>query len=66
MTDHSRIFTVASDKALINLIASARTRLVAIAPVLPKFVADVLACWLDDLGQLGVHGAITYRPYPFG
>ncbi len=36
MTDHSRIFAVASDEALVDLIASARTRLVVIAPALTK------------------------------
>ena len=54
MTDHSRIFAVASDEALVDLIASARKRLVVIAPALTKPVADALSRRLDDLGQLSV------------
>ena len=54
MTDHSRIFAVASDEALVDLIASARIRLVVIAPALTKPVADALSRRLDDLGQLSV------------
>jgi hypothetical protein len=54
MTDHGRIFAVASDEALVNLIASAKARLVVIAPALPKPVAAALSCRLGDLGQLSV------------
>jgi leucyl aminopeptidase (aminopeptidase T) len=54
MTDHSRIFAVASDEALVDLIDSVRTRLVVIAPASTKSVADALARRLDDLGQLSV------------
>ena len=54
MIDHSRIFAVASDEAVVDLIASARTRLVVIAPALTKPVADALSRRLDDLGQLNV------------
>jgi hypothetical protein len=54
MIDHSRIFGVASDEALVDLIASARIRLVVIAPALTKPVADALSRRLDDLGQLSV------------
>lgn len=54
MTDHSRIFAVASDEALVDLIASARARLVVIAPALPKPVAAALSRRLDDPGQLSV------------
>ena len=54
MTDHSRIFAVASDEALVDLIASARIRLVVIAPALTKPVADALSRRLGDLGQLSV------------
>ena len=54
MTDHSRIFAVASDEALVDLIASARMRLVVIAPALTKPVADALSRRLNDLGQLSV------------
>jgi hypothetical protein len=54
MTDHSRIFAVASDEVLVHLIASARARLVVIAPALMKPVAAALSRRLDDLGQLSV------------
>jgi len=54
MTDQSRIFAVASDQALVDLIDSARTRLVVIAPALTKSVADAVSRRLDDLGQLSV------------
>ena len=47
-------FAVASDEALVDLIASARIRLVVIAPALTKPVADALSRRLDDLGQLSV------------
>jgi hypothetical protein len=54
MMDPVRIFAVASDEALVDLINSARVRLVVIAPALNKLVADALARRLDDLGQLSV------------
>ncbi len=54
MVDHNRIFAVASDEALVDLIASAKVRLVVIAPALPKPVAAALSRRLDDLGQLSV------------
>ncbi len=54
MTDHSRIFAVASDDALVDLIMTARKRLVVIAPALTKSVADALSRRLDDLGELSV------------
>lgn len=54
MTDQSRVFAVASDQALVDLIAGARTRLVVIAPALTKPVADALSRRLNDLGQLSV------------
>src|ERR1700722_255700 len=54
MTDHSRIFAVAWDEGLVHLIASARARLVVIAPALMKPVAAALSRRLDDLGQLSV------------
>jgi hypothetical protein len=54
MTDHSRVFAVASDEALVDLIASAKARLIVIAPALPRPVADALSRRLDDLGQLSV------------
>jgi hypothetical protein len=49
-----RTFAVASDDALVGLIAKARNRLVVIAPALTKSVADALACRFDDLGRLDV------------
>ena len=54
MTDPSRIFAVASDEALVEMISSAKTRLVVIAPALTKSVADALSRRLDDLGPLSV------------
>jgi hypothetical protein len=54
MTDPSRIFAVASDMALVELIDNARTRLVVIAPALTKSVADAVSRRLDDLAQLSV------------
>ena len=54
MTDHNRIFDIASDEALVNMIRKARVRLVVIAPALTKPVADALSRRLDDLGQLSV------------
>ncbi len=54
MPDPSRIFAVASDQALVDLINSARTRLIVIAPALTKSVADALSRRLDDLGRLSV------------
>jgi hypothetical protein len=52
--DDGRTFAVASDEALVRLIARARRRLVVIAPALTKAVADALALRFDDLGQLDV------------
>ena len=54
MMDPVRIFAVASDQALVDLINSAKVRLVVIAPALTKLVADALSRRLDDLGQLSV------------
>jgi hypothetical protein len=54
MTDPARTFAVASDDALVQLIASARNRLVVIAPALTKPVADAVSLRLIDLGQLDI------------
>jgi hypothetical protein len=54
MTDPGRSFAVASDEALVDLIVSARERLVVIAPALPKLVAAALSRRLNDLGQLSL------------
>lgn len=54
MTDPDRTFAVASDEALIGLIARARNRLVVIAPALTQAVADALSRRLDDVGRLNV------------
>ena len=54
MSSETRTFAIASDEALVGLIAAARTRLIVIAPALTKPVADALARRLDDLDRLGV------------
>lgn len=54
MTDPTRTFAVASDEALIGLIAGARNRLVVIAPALTKAVADAVAKRLEELEHLAV------------
>ena len=54
MSSETRTFAIASDEALVGLIAAARTRLIVIAPALTKPVADALARRLDDLDHLGV------------
>jgi len=54
MTDPLRTFAVASDEALVKLIAGARNRLVVIAPALTKRVADAVARRFDDLERLEV------------
>jgi hypothetical protein len=54
MTDPTRTFAVASDDALIELLSSARSRLVVIAPALTKPVADAVARRFNELGQLSV------------
>jgi hypothetical protein len=51
MTVEHRTFAVASDDALIDLIAAARNRLVVIAPALSVRVAKALARRLEDLGS---------------
>ena len=54
MMDSTRTFAVASDEALVELIARARSRLVVIAPALTKPVALAVSSRLDDLGPLSV------------
>jgi hypothetical protein len=54
LSSETRTFAIASDEALVGLIATARTRLIVIAPALTKPVADALARRLDDLDHLGV------------
>lgn len=51
MTGADRTFAVASDEALVGLIARARNRLVVIAPALTQAVADALSRRFDDLGD---------------
>ena len=48
MTDPIRIFAVASDEALVDLINSARMRLVVIAPALTK---SGCRCALSPVGR---------------
>jgi hypothetical protein len=52
--EDGRTFAVASDEALVRLIARAIRRLVVVAPALTKAVADALALRFRDLGQLDV------------
>jgi hypothetical protein len=54
MTSDGRTFAVASDEALVGLVARARKRLVVVAPALTQAVADALARRFDDLGRLDV------------
>jgi hypothetical protein len=49
-----RTFTVATDETLITLIATARHRLVVIAPALTVRVAEALVARFRELGQLDV------------
>jgi hypothetical protein len=57
-----RIFAVASDEALVDLINRAKTRLVVIAPALTKPVAEALARRLPDLGELGITVVLDADP----
>lgn len=52
--DDDRIFTVATDAAVISLIESVARRLAAIAPALPRAVTDALEARSDDLGHLDI------------
>jgi hypothetical protein len=54
MIDPTRTFAVASDEALVELIACARSRLVVIAPAMTEAVADAISLRFDGLGQLSV------------
>jgi hypothetical protein len=54
MTTDGRMFAVASDEALVELVARGRNRLVVIAPALTQAVADALSHRFDDLGRLDV------------
>ena len=54
MTDPDRIFVVATNEALVELISHARRRLVVIAPALTHAVADAVSRRSDDLEQLSV------------
>jgi hypothetical protein len=54
MREPARTFAVASDEALENLICSAQSRLVVIAPALTKSVAEALRRRLDDRVTLRV------------
>lgn len=50
----TRTFAVASDEAVVALIAGARDRIVVIAPALTHAIAEAVARRLDDLGKLDV------------
>lgn len=52
--DEDRTFTVATDTAVIALIASAERRLVIIAPALSRSVADALAARCEDLDRVDI------------
>ncbi|HLY56429.1 MAG TPA: hypothetical protein VKS60_12785 [Stellaceae bacterium] len=52
MGDADRVFTVASDEALVGLIRQAKRRLVIICPALTDAVAESLITRLPDLGAL--------------
>ena len=62
MSSETRTFAIASDEALVGLIAAARTRLIVIAPAPTKPVADALARRLDDLDHLGVTIILDFDP----
>ena len=62
MTNDGRTFAVASDDALVGLIARARNRLVVIAPALTQAVADALSGRFDDLGHLDVTVILNSDP----
>ena len=54
MQDDERTFTVATDTALISMIAGAKRRLVVIAPAFSRAVADALAARFEDLESLDI------------
>lgn len=62
MINPARTFAVASDEALVELIAGARNRLVVIAPALTKPVADAVARRVDELGHLAVTVVLDSDP----
>jgi hypothetical protein len=49
-----RIFTVASDEAIVDLIRRARRRLVVIAPAVTDAVAQAIAARLPELGEIAI------------
>lgn len=54
MMDDDRIFTVATDAAVISLIESVARRLVVIAPALTCAATDALDARSDDLEHLDI------------
>jgi hypothetical protein len=62
MTDLERTFTVADDKALIDLIESAQERLIVVCPAISQQVADALTARLPALGRLCVTVIIDSDP----
>ena len=62
LSSETRTFAIASDEALVGLIAAARTRLIVIAPALTKPVADALARRLDDLDRSRVTIILDFYP----
>jgi hypothetical protein len=62
MVDADRTFAVASDNSLVDLIRSARRRLVVIAPALTDPVADAIADRLPELGPLSISVIVDADP----
>jgi len=50
----SRVFTTATDAAVIEMVSSARTRLAVIAPGVTSPVADALARRMQDIPALSL------------
>lgn len=62
MIDLDRTFTVADDKALVDLIRSAQNRLIVVCPAISQSVADALAARLADEGPLSVTVIVDADP----
>ena len=62
MTDNGRAFAVASDDRLVDLIKSARRRLVVVCPALTNAVAEALAQQLGDEDTLDITVVLDADP----
>jgi hypothetical protein len=60
--DEDRIFAVASDEYLVDLIRKAHHRLVVIAPALTDLVATAISDRLKDLGRLTISVTVDADP----